>query len=243
MKIKSIIIGAFLFQTQMVLAQQELSGRISNYSSGLSKIESFDRFSAISKQWGEVNEDGDFTIFLEGDFLVKAKEMADEARENSPSGFVLSFPTVSEVFACPFEEVPTEGGEIVVSGLPELTLMDEMGNPSNGILYASSSADIAKWLFSYRDENASLGYYLEFYFLEGPAKAKGDCKLDTYTGSGEEKYEDFTSIDLELQPGWNIIRHGIDEVFTASSGKVFASKMSMTRLETLPEDLLWIAVK
>jgi hypothetical protein len=246
MNIKPIFYCSFLlilFQLQLANAQQVLRGKISNYTSGPSQIESFDRFSAISQTWGEVNEEGDFSIILEDNFLEKAREMAEEAQKNSPKGFTVSFKTVSESFACPFEEVETKVGDIVVSGLPELTLMDEMGNPTNGILYAVSSSDIARWLFTYRDENVSSGYYLEFYYLEGPATVKEKCLLETYTGAGEEVFEESTSIDLELQAGWNIIRYGIDEVFTSSAGKVFPLKLSVTRLETLPGDLMWFAVK
>lgn len=246
MKTKSIFFCSFLFmlfQIQLANAQQELRGKISNYSDGPSQIESFDRFSAISQTWGEVNEEGDFSIILEDNFLEKARGIAEEAQGNAPKGFTVSFKTVSESFACPFEEVETKVGDIVVSGLPELTLMDEMGNPTNGILYAVSSSDIARWLFTYRDVNASPGYYLEFYYLEGPATVKRECLLETYTGAGEEVFEESTCIDLELQAGWNIIRYGIDEVFTSSAGKVFPLKLSVTRLETLPGDLMWFAVK
>jgi len=231
-----------LFQIQLANAQQEIRGKIFNYTSGPSQIESFDRFSAISQTWGEVNEEGDFSIILEDNFLEKAREMAKEAQGNAPKGFTVSFNTVSESFACPFEEVEPKVGDIVVTGLPELTLMDEMGNPTNGILYAASSLDIARWLFTYRDVNANPGYYLEFYYLEGPATVKRECLMETYSGVGEEVFEESTNIDLELQAGWNIIRYGIDEVFTSSNGKVLPLKLTVTRLEKLPEDLLWFAV-
>lgn len=245
MKIKFTFFGSFLFvlfQIQSVYAQQVLHGKISNYTNGPSQIESFDRFSGNSQKWGEVNEEGKFSIILENNFLEKARKLAEDAQKNAPNGFTVGFKKVSETFACAFEEVETEGGDIVVSGVPELSLMDEMGNPSNGILYASSSLDIARWLFTYRDENVSPGYYLEFYYLEGPAKANGECILETYTGNDEEKYEEVTRIDLELQAGWNIIRYGIDEVFTSSTGKVYPLKLTVSRLESLPEDLLWFVV-
>lgn len=246
MEFKSIIFSSFLVvfsQIQLANGQQELHGKISNYTSGVSKIESFDRFSGETQTWGEVNEKGNFSLILEINFLEKAKKLAEEAQKNAPSGFTVSFPTVSETFSCVFEEVKAEGGDILVSGLPELTLMDEMGNPTNGILYAVSNSDIASWLFTYRDDNASTGYYLEFYYLEGPATAKWDCMVDTYTGNGDEKYEEIIKIDLDLKEGWNIIRHGIDRVFTSSTGKVYASELTVSRLDILPEDLLWIAVK
>jgi hypothetical protein len=79
--------------------------------------------------------------------------------------------------------------------------------------------------------------------LEGPATVKEKCLLETYTGAGEEVFEESTSIDLELQAGWNIIRYGIEEVLTSSNGKALPLKLSITRLEKLPEDLMWFAVK
>jgi hypothetical protein len=246
MKIKTLFLGTLLlllFQIHLASAQQMLQGKIFDYSGGVAPIESFDRFSAISTKWGEANEKGEFSIILEDNFLEKAREMAVEAQKNAPQGFTIKFKTVAETFSCAFEEVPTEGGDAVVSGIPELTLLDEMGNPSNGILYAASSLEIARWLFTYRDVNASPGYYLEFYYLEEPAKATGECLLETYTGAGEEVFEESTTIALDLQTGWNIIRYGIDEVFTSSNGKVFPLKLTVTRLENLPEDLKWFAVK
>jgi hypothetical protein len=245
MKIKFSLLCSFLailFQVPLTNGQQVLHGKISKYTDGPSQIESFDRFTATSQTWGEVNEEGGFSIILEDNFLEKAREMAKESQGNASKGFTVSFKTVSEIFACPFEEVETEVGDISVSGLPELTLMDENGNPSNGILYAASSLELARWLFTYREENVIPGYYLEFYYLEGPAIVKSECLLETYTGVGEEVFEESTSIALELQAGWNIIRYGIEEVFTSSNGKAFPLKLTVTRLEKLPEDLMWFAV-
>lgn len=239
----SISIFVFLLQAPGLFAQSELRGKISEYSVGPSQILSFDPFSGSNQSWAEISSSGEFNLVLEPDFLDKVRKMAAEAEKSSPDGFRISFKTVAETFACTYEEVATEGGETVVSGLPELTVADEMQNPSNGILYAVSSQEMADWLYSYGEGTIGPGYYLQFYFLEGAAKAKGDCLLEVFTGEGDEFFEEITKIDLDLKAGWNIIRYGIDEVFTSSSGKVFPSNMFVTRLESLPNDLKWIAVK
>lgn len=224
-------------------AQGELKGKISDYNSVPAQIVSFDRFSGTSHTWSDVNAAGEFSIVLEPDFLDKVRKIAEEAEKKAPDGFKISFRTVAETFTCTYEEVDTEGGGTIVSGLPELSITDESGNPSNGILYAASSQDIATWLYTYGDGLTSPGYYLQFYFLEGPAKAKGDCLLETFTGNEDESYEEITSIDLDLQEGWNIIKYEIAEVFTTSQGKTYPSKLSISRLESLPTDLFWFAVK
>ncbi len=241
---KLLFSALFLFSQNLLLqAQNEVRGKITDYDSGTAQIVSFDRFSGTTQTWSEVNSAGEFSLILEADFLGKVRKLAEEAEKKAPSGFRISFRTVAETFACTYDEVETDGGGTIVSGLPELSITDEMGNPANGILYAASSAEIANWLFNYGEGALSPGYYIQFYFLEGAAKAKGDCLLETFTGEGDESFEEVNSIDLELQAGWNIIRYGIDEVFNSSTGKIYPSKMTITRLETLPDDLKWIAVK
>jgi hypothetical protein len=237
------LISAVSFQSQLSSAQGMLKGKISDFDSGPAQIVSFDRFSGTDKTWGSVNREGKFTLALESDFLEKARKMAEEAEKTAPDGFRINFRTVAETFACTYEEVDTEGGEIIVSGLPELSITDENGNLSNGILYAASSQDIATWLYTYGDGLTSPGYYLQFYFLEGPAIAKGDCQLEIFTGNDEESYQEITSIDLDLLEGWNIIKYEIGEVFTTSTGKTYPSKLSISRLDKLPDDLLWFAMK
>lgn len=232
-----------LFQYQPLLAQDELRGKIFGYDSGPSQIVSFDRFSGTDQTWAEINSAGEFTIILEPNFLEKVRKIAEEAQKTAPDGFRISFRTVAETFACSYEEVTTEGGETIVSGLPELSILDDSGNPSNGILYAASSQDIASWLYTYGDGLISPGYYLQFYYLDGQAKAKGDCLLEIFTGNEDESYEETTRIDLDLDAGWNIIKYEIVEVFTTSTGKVYPSNMSLSRLKSLPGDLFWFAVK
>lgn len=231
-----------LCQNPMTFAQEELKGKISGYDAGPAQIISFDRFSGTSHTWSEVNSAGEFRIILEPDFLNKVRKLAEEAEKSAPDGFKISFRTVAETFACSYEEVETEGGETVVSGLPELSITDENGNPSNGILYAASSEDIATWLYTYGEGLTSPGYYLQFYYLNGPAKAKGDCLLEIFTGNEEESFEEATSIDLDMEAGWNIIKYEIAEVFSAKDGKTYPSRLSLSRLDKLPDDLNWFAV-
>lgn len=83
---------------------------------------------------------------------------------------------------------------------------------------------------------------MEFFFLEAPAKITGICQLKTYTGHAEESYEEVSSIDLDLEAGWNIIRYGIDQVFTSETGQVYASNFSITKLDSLPEDVSWFSI-
>jgi hypothetical protein len=246
MKIKIISIlnvFALLFQIEIAQAQNALKGNLNNYTDGAGKIVSHDMISGNMHEWGSIDPSGKFSINLPGNFMESLKIMAEEAQKNAPSGFRMQFKTVEDTFVCQYDPVDTEGGETIVAGMPELSIGDQNGDPVNGILYAVSNPEIAYWLFNYGDGDISPGYYLQFYFVEAAAKAKGDCLLEIYTGNGEEFYEESIVIDLNLKEGWNIIRYGFEDVFTSSSGKVFPSKMTTTRLESLPEDLIWVQIK
>lgn len=232
-----------LIESQIVSAQIDLKGKITNYQDGSAQLVSNNMFSEEFQSWGSVESDGSFSIKLEPDFLEKVKAKAEEAKKTAPSGFSISFRTAAETFGCTYEEVKNEGGDAVVSGLPELSITDENGNPANGILYAASNSEIANWLYTYGETEAKKGYYLQFYYLESPAKAKGECVLETYTGEGDEMYEEVKLIDLELEQGWNIIRYETMEIFTSKTGKTYPSKITVTRLSELPGDLGWFAIK
>lgn len=128
------ILALTCVQTGTLHAQRVLQGKISNYNEGASSIESFDRFSGISKSWGEVNSDGTFTITLQDNFLNAIKAEAKAAQEDAPDGFTLNFLSVSDVFVCDSETVTATNAGALVLGLPELELLDEMGDSSNGVL-------------------------------------------------------------------------------------------------------------
>ena len=246
-------------------AQNSITGTIANYKNGEGLITSFDMITRDPMVLGNIDKDGKFNIPLDENYLTVIKGKAKKAKENAPNDWQIEFKTVATTFGCDFDnenteylddgtekitytgstkknEIIHENGEAIVTGIPDPNLTDKDGNTVHSVLYAVSQPEIAKWLYSYGQDNAVKGYYLQWYFVEEKATAKGECVVPTYTGSGEENYNSVTITNLELQKGWNIIKYNITEVFTDAIGQTTPSKIEITSIAELPTDVLWIAI-
>jgi hypothetical protein len=228
-------------------AQLNISGTIPNWPNGNAIIASSDMISGDMKTWGKVSTAGEVSIDLEYDFLTILKEKAAEAQKNAPQGWKLNFKTVESSFGCQSSDgegsIPFQynGGESIISGVPELIIGDNEKNEPYGVLYFANNETIANWLHSYGQEKASTGYYLSWMFVEKEASAKGSCVVPTMTMSGQE-YNDLTETDLKFEEGWNMVKYEVSEVFTASDGMVYPSKTTVSLVKFIPEDLQWIVL-
>lgn len=246
------------------IAQNSITGTIANYKNSEGLLTSFDMISGDNIVIGTIDKEGKFNIPLDENYLTDVKEKAKVAQENAPKGWQIQFKTVATTFGCDFDnenieylddgteiityagstkknEIIHENGEAIVMGIPDPNLTDKDGTVVS-VMYAVSQPEIAKWLYSYRQENAVKGYYLQWYFAEDSATAKGECAVPTYTGNGDENYNNVTITNLELQKGWNIIKYNITEVFTDANEKTTFSKMEITRIAELPTDVLWTTI-
>jgi hypothetical protein len=245
-------------------AQNSITGTIADYKNGEGLVTSFDMITRDQMVLGNIEKDGKFNIPLDENYLTVIKEKAKIAQENAPNGWQIEFNTVAKTFGCDFNnenieyfddgtekitysgstkknEIVHVNGEAIITGIPDPNLNDKDGNPAS-VLYAVNKPEIAKWLYSYGQENVVKGYYLQWFFVEGEASAKGECVIPTYTGVGEENYTHTTITNLELQKGWNIIKYTIAEIFTDSNGRTNPSKIEITTIPELPLDLQWHAV-
>jgi hypothetical protein len=262
----SIVI--FAISTLTILgckAQNSIAGTIAEYENGAGLITFFDMITREPMVLGKIDIDGNFNIPLDENYLTVIKEKAKTAQENAPSGWQIKFKTVATTFECDFNnenieylddgtekityagsikknEIVYENGQVMVTVIPDPNLTDKDGKTVYSVLYAASQPEIAKWLYSYGQDNAVKGYYLQWFFVEDSATAKGECVVPTYTGIGEENYNHITFTNLELQKGWNIIKYNITVVFTDANGKITPSKIEITRITDLPADVQWHAI-
>ena len=109
-------------------------------------------------------------------------------------------------------------------------------------MFAVSDPVIANWLFYYKQDPIVKGYYLQWFFVENDASAIGECVIPTYTGNGDENYNNTTQVNLKLEKGWNIIKYDITEIFTDVNGKTSASKIEITTVAEIPSDLKWVSI-
>lgn len=221
--------------------QEIISGQISQWTVESARIVFVEQMSGELVELGSVSGDGRFSIALPPDFIRKARDMSGKAKEKAPQGWKLSFKDVASTFTCE-GEISHQNGEALLAGLPELVLVDKKGNEL-GVLYAVSSTEMARWFFNYGMDEPVMGYKLLWYYLEEAASATGSCSIETYTGSGEEKFNNITELNVDLKEGWNMVMYHYSESFGSEDGKSFPSKLEINRIETLPQDLQWVVIR
>jgi len=244
MKTTYLLFYLFFLNVQLeTIAQDTLSGIISDYTDGKGLIISHDIVTGDKYTWGTIDEEGLITVPLSATYLNEIKKMAAKAQKKAPRGFTLKLPTVEDTFTCRYPDIEFENPGYLVSGLPDLMLTDKKKKAENGRIYAVNEPLIANWLHHDQKGDIELGYYLMFYFSEDKASAKGTCMTSNYSGLGDENYDKFMLYELELQKGWNIVKYEIEEVFESKNGGIFPEVIKVTKLENLPDDLTWVRVK
>ncbi len=226
-----------------ISAQTSLLGNVINWTHGEAVIAHFGMFNGEMTEMGTISPDGTLNIPLDPDYFTSIKKIAEKEAAEAPEGWSMSYRTIASTFSCMFEEnITTSNGEAIVSGLPELLITDKSGQTEYGYLYAVSSPEVAWWLKTYGEKGISPGYYLSWIYIESQAAAIGECKIPTYTGNGEEMYEDTLLFDVKLEKGWNVVKYEITEIFTSQTGKTYPSKTLVSRLPEVPDDLQWHAI-
>ena len=240
-KISMLVASIFLGTT--TYAQETISGTISNHNPDEKLIVSYDMISRETVPLGTIDDDGNFNISLDQNYLTNIKEKAESGKAKAPEGWEMKFNTVASTFECPGSDTDYKNGEAIVAGMPTPEVTNLAGESVYAMLYAVSNADIANWLYSYGQKNSDLGYYLQWFFVEEEASAKASCEMQMYTGNDDENYNNVTILNLELKKGWNIVKYNITEVFKDVKGKITPSKTEISRIDSLPEDLQWVIVK
>ncbi|QED38620.1 hypothetical protein FK178_13250 [Antarcticibacterium arcticum] len=199
-----------------ITAQSSLQGNLRDWNNGDAVIAYFGMFNGEMTEIGSIKPDGTLHIPLDPDYAASFKKMAEKESAGAAEGWTMSYNTVSSVFPCMFEEnIAFTNGDEIVTGLPEFLITDRSGETEHGYLYAVSSPEVAAWLDSYGETPVTKGYYLKWIYTDGPASATGECKMPTYTGNGEEMYDDTIIYDVQLEKGWNVLKYEIAEIFTS----------------------------
>ncbi len=226
-------------------AQLSIYGNIDNWTNGTAMLAHSDMFTGSLENWGTIDDSGVLTIRLEYDYMDIFKKKAEEAQKEAPSGWTMSYKTIGDSFVCSGFENPLqyENDDTTITGVPELIIVSKDGTTEYGTLFTVSNPAIAKWLYSYGNDNPTTGYYIEWYYVEKEASVSGDCVRSTLTGVGDEEYDDTTAYDLKLEEGWNMVKYEITEVFNSESGKVYPLKTNVSVVKFLPEDLQWVILR
>ncbi|MGX1024206.1 hypothetical protein [Psychroflexus sp. MBR-150] len=238
----TIVVAISVLFSMTCQAQEAISGSISNYTGGEKLIAFYDMISKETMEIGTIDEEGNFSIPLDENYLKTIKLKAENAKAKAPEGWEIEFKTVATTFECSGLMVEYENGEALVVGMPDLEVKAKNAEWDESVMYAVSNPEIANWLYSYGEKNSAKGYYLQWFFVEEPASAKAECLWQTSVSTGET-YNNKTIINLELQKGWNIIKYNIAEVFTDANGKITPSKTEISRIDRIPDNIQWVVVK
>lgn len=223
-------------------AQNAITGGITNWTHGEVPLLFSDYISREKIIMGNIASNGHMTIPLDDNFLSNFKIAAEKAKENARKGWEMKFNTVESTFGSGEEGIIYENAASVLIGLPDLEATSEDGTAQFGYIYCTNNPELANWLYNYGQGDIAKGYYLRWFFAEDTATVKGAFSIPVYTGNDDENYTDTTFYDIELQKGWNIIKYNITEIFTTQTGKTVLSKMEVTSIYEMPEDVMWLVL-
>lgn len=94
-----------------------------------------------------------------------------------------------------------------------------------GTLHLATSKEVVAWRASFGQDSAAEGAWLQYVHVSSEAKVEGECRMPTYTGEGDDSYEQVTVYMVNFQPGWNLMRNAITGLHAAPSGKRHPSRI------------------
>lgn len=116
---------------------------------------------------------------------------------------------------------------------------DESTDGELGSLHLASSAEVMAWQSSYGQKDAADGTWFQYVYVGQPASVETQCRMPTYTGEGEDGYEQVTEYNLYFEKGWNLMRNDITRLHAAPSGKKHAASTRVSVQQGPAEDARW----
>lgn len=236
--INIILIVSFLLGFN-ARSQNLIEANLENWKYGTAKIGVLDFMTGEIQEFGNINKTGNIQIKLESNFLQKMKAQMDKEQEKAPEGWKASLKTVSGTFSCLSDDLSFQNGETNLSSLPKQLFVFKGSKEILGLLMPASNKAIANYFFTYGEENCKTGKYLEWTYLDKPAKVNGTCSTTTFTQTENESYKATRIYSLDLKAGWNLIEYHITEVYEESSGKFHPKTTEIKLIENIPSNINW----
>lgn len=104
-------------------------------------------------------------------------------------------------------------------------------------LVSASSPEMAEWSLSFGQSPLVEGSHLRWLYVAGAASVTGDCVERMLTPSGELDFRN--EWQLQLAPGWNLIRSTFAEVIEHADGSRHETHTRHDALQTMPDDAHW----
>lgn len=193
---------------------------------------------------GEIDADGYFSIPLNDDFINQLKSSVQA--ESDDDQWSVSLMTLDRAFGnCNNETVKISNGDQPLIKLSLFNAFDIVNLEEKhryGSFMATSSREYAEAIGNYEHGNDQVGYFIDWYYFEEPAKVSGSCVVKSYTLTQKEDdlYEQVTNYDLEFDAGWNLVKFGNTELYEDSQGKKYAKEKIYQTINKMPKGIGFI---
>ncbi|APY11985.1 hypothetical protein BWZ22_12425 [Seonamhaeicola sp. S2-3] len=189
-------------------------------------------------QVGEIHNDGTFNITLKEGYLEQLKASREKENPYLENG-LMGVPNLSFFFSCRGGQLQKENtdqpvGVLSLSGAFGIKkTRDDKFNIAN--MVPSSSIAFAKFIINRGRINAVPGSSINFYYVAKPAVIQGVCERQRKTNEGFVRI--VKNFNLNFKPGWNLVSHEIEEVYTTKSGVAQPKVTHYRTIDKMPADL------
>lgn len=244
MKKEYLFIAIILLFGQITFCQTAVSGKIDNYTGKDADIIINPLF---PETLGKINTEGEFTANFDGSSYKRMEKIIEESQKKETGR--MNFSTLKKFqtrYKCEddsFSFTNSEQPYTQLLGAIGFIVGNLKSNEVNGIIKVVNSKDFGGSQVFNPQNDPIVGYLLDWYYVEKVAKVDGNCSKTMSTGEGDETYDWNIKIELDFQPGWNLVQYEISKVFTGKAGDKFIQNASYSSLDKVPEDVKYIYSK
>lgn len=231
-----ILLSSLLCLSWQTEAQETITGSIDEWQEGEAKIVFMDMFNGYTRVLGSIDSEGNFEIPLEENFLTTIKQAMQKEQEKASENRVISLKDLQGTYSCDVGDLDYENPKTKLTALPQ-QLIVVAEKKMLGMLSPVSNPAIAEWITSYQQDSTGKGKYLEWVYLEDDARVNGECYSHGFLDN--DVFQKDYNFDLDLQKGWNLIQHEIQETLQDEQGKIYPKKIEVTTITEIPEDVQW----
>jgi len=193
---------------------------------------------------GTIESNGDFKMELPENFLELTKAAFAKANSQEGATYELIVPTAQETFP------NTEGLHFMGAETPAALAGKYYGFEvlRNGtpvtFVFAASTASFIQHLLHPEEHLAEKGWFYYFIYVNKPVSIEGTTNFTSlFSNTSDESFESSWSYDLEMKPGWNIIKQEVTDLTTSEEAKYTAdSGVKVSTVESLPSQINWISI-
>lgn len=206
------------------VSQQVITGMTSDYSEVKGNVNLMGYF-VDPYMSGTVDIDGTVNLELPDNFdtiTLKAfktyNNAGDAAYELSPMAFGDLFVNLEGL------QVSGEEAQIFLAGkyYGYEVYEDDL---KVGTIYPTSSLEYMDGIKKPDDSSGVAGHHYVLLYLDQPISIQGEQVATNYLNDNPDKsYNSSIAYDLELQKGWNVYRHSIDDYLSDENGNYFPIK-------------------